>query len=97
MSFRPSWWVMIAPRAAMVVGLVILLIWAAWQGSDVLLWIGLVVMVGGLIIEGLFRVTLRCPNCGHSPYAPAPFTDFPVIRQPLVPAPTCPSCGYDFE
>lgn len=80
----------------MVVGLLVLLIWAG-QHSDVLLWLGLLVMVGSLIVEGVFRVTLRCPNCGHSPYAPAVFPQFPVIRQPFMPSPSCPNCGQDFE
>jgi len=59
--------------------------------------VGAILFVCGTLLEAFLRATLRCPRCGSRPYVEARHSDFPMLRQPLVPLERCRDCGYEFD
>jgi len=93
---RPRWKLMMTPRLLMLSGVIALILFGGNRGNG-FGWAGAILLVCGTGLEAFLRATLRCPRCGSRPYVEAPRSDFPMLRQPLVPLERCRDCGYEFD
>jgi hypothetical protein len=95
MTLRPTWLLMTAPRVGALAGMLLLIVWAS-VGGEFLFLFGSALLGLGAFGEGIFRIVLRCPHCGESPYS-VPISELSFIKQPAIPASSCLSCGEKFE
>jgi len=87
---------MTTPRLLMLSGVIALILFGGNRGNG-FGWAGAILLVCGTGLEAFLRATLRCPRCGSRPYVEAPRSDFPMLRQPLVPLERCRDRGYEFD
>ena len=93
---RPRWRLMATPRFMVLSGILGLILFGSGRGG-LFGWLGALLLISGAMLESLLRRALRCPRCGATPYIEAPCSDFPMLRQPLVPLERCQHCGFDFD
>jgi len=93
---RPRWRLMATPRLLVLSGVLALILFG-WHRSAFCGWAGVVLLALGILLEKFLRARVRCPRCHASPYAEAPYSDFPMLRQPLMPVERCRECGYEFD
>ena len=93
---RPRWRLMATPRFLVLCGVLVLILFGSGRG-DIFGWAGVVLLGLGTFLEKFLRAHLRCPRCHASPYTEAPYSDFPMLRQPLVPLERCRHCGFEFD
>ena len=93
---RPRWRLMATPRLLVLAGVLALILFGSNRG-DSFGWAGAILLLSGVAFEAFLRATLRRPRCGSRPYVEAPRSDFPMLRQPLVPLERCRDCGYEFD
>ena len=93
---RPRWKMMATPRLLVLSGVIALILFGSNRG-DGFGALGASLLVCGTAMEALLRAALRCPRCGSRPYVEAPRSDFPMLRQPLVPLERYRDCRYEFD
>jgi drug/metabolite transporter (DMT)-like permease len=93
---RPRWRLMATPRLLVLCGVLVLILFGSGRG-DIFGWAGVVLLGLGTFLEKFLRAHLRCPRCHASPYTEAPYSNFPMLRQPLVPLERCRHCGFEFD